>query len=242
MAARYTVRDLVTDALKDAGVIGVGATPNANEAADAVRTLNRILDGLALESLTAPGTRLLQVSYPAGFEFVEFTRGESIEPWQVTVPEILLTPSVVSIKDGSSFRSLPYMDTEEFFARDDVSSCCVQGWHWENTQAPRLFLADPPSEAKELRVAVPCDPYRDVDMNTDMTNWRVGLRPFLCAALAAAVARQNGMDSSAMSSIALNAKAVYARSVRSPSVVRMDQSAPGMSPRGDIDIRTGSWL
>ena len=36
MAQKYTVRDLVRDALRDAGIIGVDATPDANEVADAV--------------------------------------------------------------------------------------------------------------------------------------------------------------------------------------------------------------
>lgn len=242
MAQKYTVRDLVRDALRDAGIIGVDATPDANEVADAVRTLNRILDGLALESLTAPGTRLMTLAFPAGVEFVEFVRGDAVEPWQMSVPEILLTPLVVSVSESGSWRTLPFLDTEEFFARGGAPSGTVQGWHWESAQSPRLYLADPPSATAQLRMAVPSDPYRDVDLNTDMTAWRVGLKPFLCAALGSAVLRQNGMDSSSLSAVALNAKTAYARSVRSPGGVRMDQSAPGMGPKGDADFRTGYWL
>ena len=240
--AAYTVRDLVRDALLDAGVIGMGATPGANEAADAVRTLNRILDGYALEGLTSPGLRNLSVSYPAGAEFVEFVRGVDAEPWQIPVPEIVMRPQSAAVLDGVK-RFLPYMDSETYFGRTTVDCGYVYGWHWEDTQGPRLFLADPPVSGVSLEIVAPCDPHRDVDLNTDLSAWRVGLRPLLCAELAVELARQNqsGMDISGLSANMVKAKTLYKRSIRAPLSMQMDGSAPGM--RGaPCDIRTGNWM
>lgn len=235
----YTVRDLVRDAFIDSGVIGTGATPSANEAADAVRTLNRLLDGLALEGLTAPGMRVLSVAYPAGAEFVEFVRGTAVEPWQISVPEIVMRPSLVAV--GNPRREIPYMDVDDFFARSTVNGGYAYAWHWEDMQSPRLFLADPPSSDAVLSVLAPCDQYRDVDLNTDVTAWRVGLRPLLCAELGAEIARQNGMDSSALAGKAALARVKYRRSVRVPLSMRLDGSAPGV--RGAAcDILTGNWM
>lgn len=240
--AAYTVRDLVRDALLDAGVIGMGATPGANEAADAVRTLNRILDGYALEGLTSPGVRRLSVAYPAGAEFVEFVRGVAVEPWQVAVPEIVMRPNSVAILEGVT-RLLPYMDVDAYFGRNTTDSGYVYAWHWEDTQNPRLFLADAPASGASLEVVVPCDPHRDVDLNTDLSAWRVGLRPLLCADLAVELARQNqsGMDVAGLAANAARFRALYKRTIRTPLSMRLDGSAPGM--RGvPCDIVSGNWM
>lgn len=240
----YTVRNLVTDALRDCGIVGVSDTPSADESADAVRTLNRILDEYALSGLTSPGSRAITVLYPAGAEFVEFVRGSATEPWQIPVAEIVMRPSLVATVSGQSRETLPYMDEDEYFGRESISSGTVYAWHWEDTQSPRLFLADAPVSGVELSVIAKCDPYRDVDLNTDMSGWRVGLRPLLVQELSAQIARQNGYDYSGMQAKADRLKSSYRLSIRIPPPVRRDSSIPGCS-RSTVNARqyaSGEWL
>lgn len=240
----YTVRNLVTDALRNCGLIGVSDTPSADESADAVRTLNRILDGYALSGLTAPGMRSISVQYPAGAEFVEFVRGPATEPWQISVTEIVMRPTLVATVSGSIRETLPYMDDDEYFGRTTISSGTVYGWHWEDNQSPRLFLADAPIAGIELSVIAKCDPHRDVDMNTDISGWRVGLRPLLVLELSAQIAGQNGYDPSSLQAQSDRMKSAYLLSIRTPPPVRRDSSAPGIS-RTTLNSRqyaSGEWL
>lgn len=53
MAASRTVRDLVTRALRVAGIVGSGETPDANDSADALMSLNQMLDAWQAERLFA---------------------------------------------------------------------------------------------------------------------------------------------------------------------------------------------
>lgn len=238
----YTVRDLVTEAATDCGVVAIGNPLSAEEAANGVRTLNRILDAYALDGLTAPGLRTLSVDYPAGAEFVEFRRGVDDGSWPsyaVGVPEVPARPSVV-VNVCPAFRDpLPFMDADSYYSRETVGPGAVDAWHWEDNQYPRLFLVDPPAQETALQLTALCDPYRDVDLNTDLTNWRVGLRPLLVAELSAELARQNGIPSGAGVQAA-RLKLLYRRSVRPRVSMRMDRSAPGVQGEA-FDIKKGNF-
>ena len=242
----YTVRDLVTDAYKECGVVGLGQTPKANESADALRTLNLLLDEYALDGLSTPGMRDFSVAFPAGERFVEFRRGTDDGTWPVyavAVQEIPMRPDLVCVVSGSSRDPLTYMDTSELFALD-ASYGSLATWSWEDNQYPRLLLADIPDVSVSLSIRAMCIPYRDVDLNTDLSGWRLGLRPLLCAELATQLGRQNMYDTTALQARVYMLKDKYRATLRSPVAICIDGSAPGRC-RSGISNRTfisGGWM
>lgn len=204
--------------------------------------LNRLVElSLAQRMLVLVATLGLAVAGVVAWLGLPIDAYPDIAPTQVKL--ILKAPGMTP-EEVESRETLPYMDEDEYFGRESISSGTVYAWHWEDTQSPRLFLADAPVSGVELSVIAKCDPYRDVDLNTDMSGWRVGLRPLLVQELSAQIARQNGYDYSGMQAKADRLKSSYRLSIRIPPPVRRDSSIPGCS-RSTVNARqyaSGEWL
>lgn len=227
----YTIRQLITESFRASGIRGLNDTPSANETADALNLLNGILDVFWLESHWKPG-RLELTATPQNFGRVTF--GE-VDPDDIDPAIIVdMTPPTrivsCSVANGSNvYTSMEEMPSDLYYTRTYDGGGYPNKWFYEYSASPYPTLhVLPRSDVNQIKIVLDYPWARNVNLNTDISAWKVGMKEVIKWRLGADLAATEGFMEMQSMCIARyqDANAVYQRSNKRTLPYNADNSAP----------------
>jgi len=226
----YLIRNLINDAYKQSGVVGIGQTMSASQTSDGLSVLNFILD-----EVFATDEGATTIALPVTFTGVsDYTIGPVPDDIADPTPDIVVNTLISDIDyivvtvDGvrQVTRSI---DPISYTARplDTINNTLPYAFYYEKTNPVGTirFYEGTPTGPGEL-VYKPS--IVDVTANTDMKAHPRAIKPYLMYELAARIAEQNGFDASQMKLRASKAWRDYKASIYQGQSYRCDGSAPGV--------------
>lgn len=233
----YTARNLVNNAYKDAGVVGVGMTMSSDELNDGISWLNTILDMMQQDQLFSSTTVADHVTFDGRMNYTVGPMPDLTLNPTAQVPDFIL-PIMPSTLVGCVFingnnarlQSKP-CDAGVYFSRpvEIVQNPFPSEFYYERGY---------PLGTIRFRMGTPNCPgeilyspsFTNVDANTVLDGFPNGLLPYMRWRLAADIAKFNLLDDTAMMSRANTALTMYQRANYKGQHYTADMSAPGATP------------
>lgn len=238
----YTIRDLVNDAYRESGVVGIGMTMTADQLEDGVSSLNLILD-----DIFARNAIHTTITYPVTFNGqYDYTIGQTpIDPL-ATPPDIIVPNNPVMIDqiivyaNGVRCPVLP-MDPISYSNKSlDYISNSIPKLFWFERTYPygkiRFFEGTPSGRGELVYKAA----LVDVTANTDYSTFPRALKPFLVYQLAYKIAGNNAFDDQSLKMQANNAWNSYVLSTYQGQSYACDRSSPNNGESGKYNIYAGN--
>lgn len=227
----YLIRNLIADAFKESGVLGIGQTMQAYQTQDGLDSLNLILDEIYATDEGVP-----TIAKPVTFDGSNsYTVGPLPDVVGDPTPDIEVD-SLISRIDrliitlGGVRNTVLPIDPISYSARplENVETPLPSYFYFERTSplSTIRFYEGGPSGAGEI-IYTPS--IMDVTANTDTKHHPKALRPYLVYELATRVARQNGFETQSLQQASSSAWRKYKQFTYEGQSYQADASAPSGS-------------
>lgn len=240
----FTVRQLIREAYIRAGVKSRYETPDGNEAASALLLLNDTLDEFWLDSNWRPGRIEFEIT-PDGEGKVTFGKQDLDNPDPAIMVDMDPPKELVSCSVKLSptvFDLMEEMPSDLYYNRTYDGGGYPTKWYYETAPDPYATLhVLPRSGAYPIKIAMEQPWYRNLTLNTDISQWKVGMRPVLQWKMGELIAGTYGEQT--MEGVCLRnynkAMARFKRSNKKTLPYGADTSAPGMTQKNRFNIFSG---
>lgn len=241
--AIYTIRNLVSDAYRESGIVGIGMTMTAEQQSEGVSKLNFILD-----SVYAQNAPLTTIVFPVTFTGLDAytigavppTSGE-IQP-DIAVDVVPIDISQITITVGNSRLTTYPITADSYINRslDTITNNAPRSFWYERTQplSNIKFLYGNPSGPGEIIYKAALV---DVNPNTNFSAFPRSLRPFLVYELAAKLANSNGFDATPLQIQSNSYWNIYKNSAYEGQSYTIDYSVPGLRDNNSRNNILTGW-
>jgi len=240
----YTIRNLITDAYAESGVVGIGMTVQAHQLAEGLTSLNLILDEVYAGN-DAQATVAASVAFDGRSNYTVGPQPANplLEPDLVPDIELPVMPSAIDeivVTIGGVRIITKRIDPVVYHRRslDSISNNAPSVFAFERTNplGTIRFYEGTPTGPGEI-IYKPS--MVDVTANTDYKYHPRELRPYLVYALAAKLANLNAFDANDIQIRANNAWNRYKSSTYEGQHYMCDDSAPTGESGGKYNIYRG---
>lgn len=240
----YTIRNLITDAYKESGVLGIGMTLSSVQLQDGLGSLNLILDGVYAgneggTSTSTPVTFTGASNYTVGPQ----PANPILNPELVPDIELPIMPSKISgivITVNGVRIPTTGISPDVYFSRslNSISNAAPSNYFFERTfpLGTIRFYEGTPSGPGEI---IYNPSLVDATANTDFKYYPRELKPYLIYSLAADIAESNSFDNTSLMAKSNKAWNNYKTASYEGQSYHCDGSAPRGSVGGKYNIYAG---
>lgn len=226
-----TFRDLINDAYRESGVVGIGMTVESDQLSEGLGAINLVLDGIY-----AKNQIVATIAVPTIFTGVQdYTIGPSPtngdpDP-DIVVPQLPVKIDRITVYlNGVRNQALP-IDPATYFSRslETIRNQLPVAFFFERTSpiGTIKFLDGTPGDKGEI---IYKQAMINVTANTLFEGFPISIRPYLIFKTAERIASNNGFDATGLRADAKEAWKDYQASCYEGQSYMADGSAPGQEP------------
>lgn len=225
----YTIRNLISDAYSESGVVGIGMTMTSQQLFEGLSKLNLILDSVyATNEITA--TVILPVTFTGTDVYSIGPAPEGVGD----IPDFIANPPPISInqiiiKDGNVRYTARNTDPISYTSRplSQLTTSTPEYFYYERSQPlSRIrFYEGAPTGTGEI---IYKSALVDVLTTTNFNVFSRAIKPYLICELASRLAGSNGFDNTALKVQSNNEWRSYLASTYEGQSYQADWSAPNV--------------